>query len=146
MADIIRRAGIGPADLEIEITESTIIQDADAAIQLLNEFRAMGIHIALDDFGTGFSSLGYLRRFPFDTIKIDKTFIDEIMVNPDDVAIIRAIIAMGHALDRRIVAEGVESAAQFKLLKELAVDEIQGYFVGRPMAADALTPLLGLSP
>lgn len=146
VADVIRRAGISPTDLEFEITESTIIQDTDSAIPLLNELRAMGIHIALDDFGTGFSSLGYLRRFPFDTIKIDKTFVDEIMVHPDDVAIIRAIIAMGHALDRRIVAEGVETAAQFKLLKELAVDEIQGYFVGRPMAADALTPLLPRSP
>jgi len=140
--DIIRRAGIAPVDLEIEITESSIVQDADAAVQLLNEFRAMGVHIALDDFGTGFSSLGYLRRFPFDTIKIDKAFVDEIMVNPGDAAIVRAIIAMGHALDRRIVAEGVESAAQFKLLKELAVDEVQGYFLGRPMDADALTPLL----
>ena len=142
VADIVRRAGISSADLEFEITESTIIQDTDLAIPLLNELRAMGIHIALDDFGTGFSSLGYLRRFPFDTIKIDKAFVDEIMVRPDDVAIIRAIIAMGHALDRRIVAEGVETAAQFKLLKELAVDEIQGYFVGRPMTADSLTLLL----
>jgi diguanylate cyclase (GGDEF)-like protein len=144
IADIIHLAGITPADLEFEITESTIIQDTDSAIHLLNEFRAMGIHIALDDFGTGFSSLGYLRRFPFDTIKIDKSFVDEIMVSPDDVAIIRAIITMGHALDRRIVAEGVETSAQFKLLKDLGVDEVQGYFLGRPMAAGALVPLLSV--
>ena len=144
ISDIIHLAGIAPTDLEFEITESTIIQDTDSAIHLLNEFRAMGIHIALDDFGTGFSSLGYLRRFPFDTIKIDKSFVDEIMVTPDDVAIIRAIITMGHALDRRIVAEGVETSAQFKLLKDLGVDEVQGYFLGRPMAADALAPLLSI--
>jgi diguanylate cyclase (GGDEF)-like protein len=142
VVNIIRHAGVSADDLEFEITESMIIRDTEIAAALLEEFRAMGIHIALDDFGTGFSSLSYLRQFPFDTIKIDKSFIDNIMSNADDVAIIRSIITMGHALHRRIVAEGVETIEQYDLLKRLKVDDIQGYLLGRPMSAEDLLPML----
>jgi diguanylate cyclase (GGDEF)-like protein len=142
VVNIIRCAGISADDLEFEITESMIIKDTESATALLEEFRAMGIHIALDDFGTGFSSLSYLRQFPFDIIKIDKSFIHEIMSNTDDVAIIRSIITMGHALKRRIVAEGVETADQYDLLKALKVDDIQGFLLGRPVPPDQLRALL----
>ncbi|TAN56435.1 MAG: EAL domain-containing protein [Magnetospirillum sp.] len=142
VVNIIRHTGISAGDLEFEITESMIIRDTETATLLLEEFRTMGIHIALDDFGTGFSSLSYLRQFPFDTIKIDKSFVDDIMSNPDDVAIIRSIITMGHALKRRIVAEGVETTAQYDLLKSLEVDDLQGYLLGRPMTAEDLGSLL----
>jgi EAL domain-containing protein (putative c-di-GMP-specific phosphodiesterase class I) len=142
VVNIIRCAGISADDLEFEITESMIIKDTESATALLEEFRAMGIHIALDDFGTGFSSLSYLRQFPFDIIKIDKSFIHEIMSNADDVAIIRSIITMGHALKRRIVAEGVETAEQYDLLKALKVDDIQGFLLGRPVPPDQLRALL----
>jgi diguanylate cyclase (GGDEF)-like protein len=142
VVNIIRHTGISADDLEFEITESMIIKDTEIATALLEEFRAMGIHIALDDFGTGFSSLSYLRQFPFDIIKIDKSFIHEIMSNADDVAIIRSIITMGHALKRRIVAEGVETTEQYDLLKSLKVDDIQGFLLGRPMAPDDLLSML----
>ncbi|MDO8605924.1 MAG: EAL domain-containing protein [Phaeospirillum sp.] len=140
--NIIRQTGVAADDLEFEITESMIIRDTESATHLLDEFRSMGIHIALDDFGTGFSSLSYLRKFPFDIIKIDKSFIDEIMSNPDDVAIISAIVTMGHALKRRIVAEGVETIDQYDLLKQLDVDDIQGFLFSRPMTPEDLAPLL----
>ncbi|QJR16559.1 putative bifunctional diguanylate cyclase/phosphodiesterase [Usitatibacter palustris] len=128
-------AGIPHECLEIEITEGLLIEHADSVEGLLRGLSASGVKIALDDFGTGFSSLAYLNRFPIDTIKIDRVFIDGLGYKRDSEAIVVAIIAMSHALGKSVTAEGVESAAQLEMLTEFGCDSIQGYFVGRPMPA-----------
>jgi diguanylate cyclase (GGDEF)-like protein len=142
VCDILARHGVAPDAVELEITESMIIRDPEYAISVLNELRDMGIRIAMDDFGTGYSSLSYLSRFPFDSIKIDQSFIHAMTGNDDVTAIVNAIIGMGHALKRRVVAEGVETEAQRTMLGELKADEVQGFAIGRPMSPDCLAFLL----
>ena len=122
--------------LELEITESMVMDDPERVIELLGAIHQRGIHLALDDFGTGHSSLAYLKRFPIDCVKIDRAFIKDTPGNPDDVAIARTIIAMADALGLSTVAEGVETAAQMELMKELGCGQIQGYFYSRPLSAD----------
>jgi EAL domain-containing protein (putative c-di-GMP-specific phosphodiesterase class I)/GGDEF domain-containing protein/PAS domain-containing protein len=122
--------------LELEITESMVMEDPERVIDLLDKIRSRGIHLSLDDFGTGHSSLAYLKRFPIDCVKIDRAFIMDIPENTDDVAIARTIIAMAKALDLKTVAEGVETAGQLELLKTMGCDQIQGYFFSRPLPAD----------
>ena len=139
---ILRETGVGPEGLEIEITESMPMTDADNAVQALGELHDMGISVAMDDFGTGYSSLSYLKRFPIDTIKIDQSFVADITVDPDDAEIINTIISMGRTLNRKVVAEGVETEEQLALLREYRCDEIQGYFFSRPLPADQLTDFL----
>ncbi len=131
--------GLAVDSLELEITESMVMSEPEKVIALLNELHTRGIHIALDDFGTGQSSLAYLKRFPIDSLKVDKAFIQDIPDNPDDVAIAKTIIAMAQALDMDTVAEGVETPAQLELLRELGCNQIQGYYFSRPLpAADFL--------
>jgi len=126
-----------PVDaLELEITESMVMEDPEVVIKLLGAIHDKGIHLALDDFGTGHSSLAYLKRFPIDCVKIDRAFIKDIPANADDVAIAKTIIAMAQALNLSTIAEGVENAEQLGLLKGLGCDQIQGYFFSRPLAAD----------
>ena len=139
---VLKQTGVAPEALEIEITENMLMSDATNSVVALDTLHDMGIHIAMDDFGTGYSSLNYLKRFPIDTIKIDGTFIADIETNPDDVEIIKAIITMGHSLNRRVAAEGVETAGQLAILKEFGCDEYQGYFLCPPKPADALTAFL----
>jgi EAL domain-containing protein (putative c-di-GMP-specific phosphodiesterase class I)/GGDEF domain-containing protein len=122
--------------LELEITESMVMEDPERVINLLDKIRSRGIHLSLDDFGTGHSSLAYLKRFPIDCVKIDRAFIKDMPENTDDVAIARTIVAMAKSLGLTTVAEGVETAEQLELLKTMGCDQIQGYFFSRPLPAD----------
>lgn len=139
---LLKETGVGPDGIEIEITESMIMSDKDTAISALTELHELGIRVAMDDFGTGYSSLSYLRQFPIDTIKIDRSFVSDISTNQEDAEIIRTIITMGHTLNKKIVAEGVETAEQLEILRDYECDQIQGYFISRPVVGDDLVDLL----
>lgn len=139
---VIDHTGIDPKLLEFELTESTLMEDAEGTLDTLFRLRELGIDISLDDFGTGYSSLSYLKRFPIDTLKIDQAFIRDIGVSPDDEAITRAIIAMAHSLDMKVVAEGVETQEVMDFLKRENCDYIQGYFISRPVPETELSELL----
>jgi diguanylate cyclase (GGDEF)-like protein len=140
LSDTIGRAlqisGLEARYLCLELTESVLVNHHREGTEALHALRAMGLHLAVDDFGTGYSSFSYLKHFPLDTLKIDRSFIREIAIQPDDAAITTAIIAMGHALGLRVIAEGVESEAHLTLLQNQGCDEVQGYLVGRPVPAD----------
>jgi diguanylate cyclase (GGDEF)-like protein/PAS domain S-box-containing protein len=142
----VRRAlcetGMDPAALELEITESTAMNRAEAVDALLNEIRQLGVELSIDDFGTGYSSLAYLKRFPVQRLKVDRAFVHDLGRDADSAAIIRSIVALGHGLKMRIVAEGVETNAQLALLRELGCDEYQGYLFSRPIEAAAVPDLL----
>jgi Amt family ammonium transporter len=132
LADLLDRTGADPHRLELEITESVLIDDDKRAVQILNELKAMGLHIALDDFGTGYSSLSYLSRYPFDTIKIDRSFVSNIGVVDNAQVIVRSIIDLGAGLGMKIVAEGVERIEEALFLAQSGCDELQGYLLGKP--------------
>lgn len=132
-----------PADrLELELTESALMQREEEAVSMLHTLRAHGIRLAIDDFGTGYSSLSYLKRFPIDVLKIDKSFVDDIPYENDDMAIVSAIIAMGHALGFQILAEGTERIEQIEFLKQLNCTMYQGYFKSPPVPAEEFEKLL----
>lgn len=135
---ILMETGLPPNLLEIELTESIAMRHPESTIETLLELRAMGVRSAIDDFGTGYSSLSYLKRFPIDALKIDRSFVRDLVVDPDDANIARAIIALAHNLRLRVVAEGVETRAQMQLLVEDGCDEIQGFLTGRPMRPDRI--------
>jgi EAL domain-containing protein (putative c-di-GMP-specific phosphodiesterase class I) len=123
-----------------------MLADDPGAITALDHLHAKGVHIAIDDFGTGYSSLGYLRRIPVDTIKIDRSFIANIDRSEQDATIVTAIIAMAHALDLEVTAEGVERREQLDVLSRLGCDAVQGYYLARPLAAaDICGELIGAS-
>src|SRR5215204_4221441 len=129
-------SGLEPRYLSLELTESVLVNHHREGSDALHALRAMGLHLAVDDFGTGYSSFSYLKHFPLDILKIDRSFIREIALQPDDAAISTAIIAMGHALGLRVIAEGVETDAHLTLLQKQGCDEVQGYLLGRPVPAD----------
>ena len=132
-----------PAELlELELTESMVMQDPERATATLNALKRVGVRLAIDDFGVGYSSLAHLKRFPIDTLKVDRSFIRDIPQNSEDRAITEAIIAMGKSLDLTVVAEGVETLEQQTFLREHACDEMQGYYFSRPIASDAFAELL----
>ena len=135
---ILVRTGLSPDRLELEVTESVLISNPDAALVILTQLRSLGVRISLDDFGTGYSSLSYLRRFPFDKLKIDKSFIKELETNPDAAAIVAAIVRLGHCLHMRVTGEGVETAAQLALLVQLNCHQAQGYLLGKPELPDRI--------
>jgi diguanylate cyclase (GGDEF)-like protein len=138
---------LSPSRLELEITESVLLQDADATLSILHELRELGIQISMDDFGTGYSSLSYLRKFPFDKIKIDQSFIFDMSNDDDSLAIVRAVIAMGSSLGIATTAEGVETPEQFKQLKLEGCTEVQGYLFSPPRpAADVKGLLASINP
>lgn len=139
---VLKETGITPDGLEIEITESMLMSDATKAVVTLRELHDMGLHIAMDDFGTGYSSLSYLKRFPIDTIKIDRSFVSDIATSSDDAEIIKTILNMGQNLKRKVVAEGVEDQEQLDLLKAYGCDEIQGYFFSKPLPRDEATDFI----
>ena len=131
----LRKHGIPPGRLELEITESALTSDGIETLSMLHRLRALGIRIAVDDFGVGYSSLGQLRRLPIDSLKIDRSFVEEIDSNAQDAAIVQAIVTMATALGLCTIAEGAEHEAQFRMLEKLGCDCVQGYFVARPMSA-----------
>ena len=135
VAHALSASGLSPQRLELEITESVLIQDADSVLKTLHGLRAMGIRIAMDDFGTGYSSLSYLRRFPFDKIKIDQSFVKGIAEQEDCRTIVRAVIGLGRSLHMSVNAEGVETEAQLEALRSEGCGEIQGYFFSEPKPA-----------
>jgi diguanylate cyclase (GGDEF)-like protein/PAS domain S-box-containing protein len=137
-------SGLEPDALELEITESIAMSRIDVVESLLGGIRDLGVELSIDDFGTGYSSLAYLKRFPVQRLKIDRAFVRDLGRDADSVAIVRSIVALGHGLHMRIVAEGVETEAQLALLRELGCDEYQGYLFSRPVAADAVPALLGV--
>ncbi|MDN3577940.1 EAL domain-containing protein [Chitinimonas viridis] len=135
-------AGLEAQYLELELTESVVMRNPDDTVHTLQALRRKGIKLGLDDFGTGYSSLAYLKRFPFDLVKIDRTFVTDITVNPGDAAIATAVIAMAHQLKLKVVAEGVETEGQLNYLREQRCDEIQGYYFSPPLPADDFVALL----
>lgn len=135
-------AGVDPQQLEIELTEGIVMQNVDLAIKKLNVLRALGVRISIDDFGSQYSSLTYLKRLPVDTLKIARSFVRDLPDNEDDVAIVRAIIALGHNLNMKVIAEGVENQEQLEFLLEHDCDQVQGYLFGLPASADETTRLL----
>ncbi len=142
VTDVLARTGLPPSRLELEVTESLLIEDTEATLATLSALKALGLRIVLDDFGTGYSSLSYLRRFPFDKLKIDRSFIQALGENDEAMAIVRAIVALADSLTLDVTAEGVETETQLRLLQEESNAEMQGYLLGRPAPADTFSSLL----
>jgi diguanylate cyclase (GGDEF)-like protein len=142
IAGILQESGLEPRFLELEIVESMVMKDVESSMAIMKELKGLGIQLAMDDFGTGYSSLSYLKRFPFDKLKIDLSFVRDIMTDPESAAIARAIIAMAHNLNLRAIAEGVETEEQLKYLRLHGCDEIQGYYVSQPVNAREFEELL----
>ena len=143
IAKILADSGLSPKQLELELTESLIMNDVDQAIGVLRNIKALGVGISVDDFGTGYSSLSYLKRLPIDVLKIDRTFVSDIGAGDgDDAAIVTSIITLAHALKLRVIAEGVETEQQLNYLRGSGCDEMQGYFFSRPVPAEAFAQLL----
>jgi diguanylate cyclase (GGDEF)-like protein/PAS domain S-box-containing protein len=142
IARIVSETGMDPGLLELEITEGMVVQDQKQAVAVLTAIKAMGIRLAIDDFGTGYSSLGQLKNFPIDTLKVDRSFIQDLATDSEDKAITKAIIAMGRTLNLTVVAEGVETEDQKNFLREHACDQMQGFYFSRPISGDAFGDLL----
>jgi diguanylate cyclase (GGDEF)-like protein/PAS domain S-box-containing protein len=142
VASILQEHGLPPAALELEITEQAAMQDIDLATTMLEELRALGVQVSIDDFGNGYSALGYLKRFPVDVLKIDRSFVSDVTRNPGDAAITTAIIVLGHVLNLQVVAEGVETEGQLEFLQTQQCDLVQGYLLSRPIPAGQLEALL----
>jgi len=145
ISTILKETGLESRYLELELTESVLMQHAEFSVPLLQKLKAMGVRLAVDDFGTGYSSLSYLRQFPIDTLKVDQSFIHEINAETDEATIISAVINMGCRLKHRVIAEGVETAEQLAFLQAHGCDEGQGYYFSRPMPAAETAKLLELS-
>ncbi|OGU13283.1 MAG: hypothetical protein A2076_13080 [Geobacteraceae bacterium GWC2_53_11] len=139
---VLRESGLEPRYLELEITESLLMQNPDQVTTVLNELQALGTTLSMDDFGTGYSSLSYLKRFPFNKLKVDQSFVRDITSEPDSAAITKTIIAMAHSLRLKVIAEGVETAGQLNYLRLHNCDEIQGFFFSKPVVADDFRTLL----
>ena len=142
VAKILAETGLDPKYLELEVTESVIMHDAHNAIADLQAFRDMGVKLSVDDFGTGYSSLSYLKRFPVDRLKIDQSFVRDINADADDAAIAQAVVTLGHTMNLRVIAEGVETAEQLAFLRRNQCDEMQGYLFGKPVPAHEFGKLL----
>ena len=142
ISDALRQSGLDGSYLEVEITESVLMEDTDATVVTLQRLKELGVSIAIDDFGTGYSSLNYLKRFPIDTLKIDRSFVSDIPYDQDDAVITRAIIGLAHNLRRSVIAEGVETHEQVRFLRENDCDEAQGYLFSAPINTMQMTGYL----
>ncbi|MFI5116544.1 MAG: EAL domain-containing protein [Terriglobales bacterium] len=139
---VLSETGLSPEYLELELTESTLLSNVNVMFPMLEELRTMGLKLAIDDFGTGYSSLSYLRQFPVSKLKIDRSFVQDIVLNSDDAAITAAIISMAKGLNLKVIAEGVETGAQMAFLRVHQCDQIQGYYFSRPLTADKVAEKL----
>jgi EAL domain-containing protein (putative c-di-GMP-specific phosphodiesterase class I) len=140
--DLLRRHGLDPAWLELEITESTLMNDIERVIDIMDQITSLGVSLSLDDFGTGYSSLSYLKRFPIDTLKIDRSFTMGLPGDSNDCAIASTIISIAQQLRHRVIAEGVETDAQLAFLRSAGCDEVQGYLYSQPLSASAFEAML----
>ncbi len=145
VTDAINMSGLDPGCLKLEITESVVMQDAPATLAKLRELKDLGVRLAIDDFGTGYSSLGYLKRFPVDTLKIDRSFVKGLSHEGGDSAIVRAVVTVAKSLNMDVTAEGIETDQQRLELKNLGCDQGQGFLFARPVAPEHLKPLLAIS-
>ena len=143
---IMQETGIEPANLCLEITETTVMADAEASLEVLEKLRGLGVELAIDDFGTGYSSLSYLKRFPVDVLKVDRSFVDGLGEDPDDTAIVQAIMVLANTLGLRVTAEGVETETQLHELLRLGCTRVQGYLFARPEPAEAFEQRMGGAP
>ena len=142
VSDILEECRLDPEWLELEITEGMVMSGAGTVVATLDELHALGVELAIDDFGTGFSSMSYLKQFPVDRLKIDQTFVRDLLTNKEDASITNVIINLGHSLGLKVVAEGVESEEQLAFLRERNCDEAQGYCISRPLSADAFAAFI----
>ena len=139
---VLRETGLAPQHLELELTESLLLANADVTLSVIRELKAIGVTLAIDDFGTGYSSFSYLRQFRVSKLKIDRMFIRDVAINPADAAITAAIISMAKGLNLRVIAEGVENEAQMSFLREHQCDDIQGFYFSKPLTVDEVTDKL----
>lgn len=146
VSDALAQTGLPPSCLDLEITESVLMQEADATIATLNALKAMGVHVSVDDFGTGYSSLAYLKRFPIDTLKIDKSFMREVTADSHNAAIVRTVIALAKSLGLESIAEGVETREQVEFLRAEGCDRLQGYYFSKPLPAPTLFDFVRRNP
>jgi EAL domain-containing protein (putative c-di-GMP-specific phosphodiesterase class I) len=142
VARVLRETRLPPSLLEVELTESAVMHDADDAVRQLAEIKALGVRVSIDDFGTGYSSLSRLRRTPVDKLKIDRSFVAELVDDPNDAAIARAIISLGHSLGLKVVSEGVETQEQLDYLRAEGCDGVQGYFFSKAVPPEQAARLL----
>jgi EAL domain-containing protein (putative c-di-GMP-specific phosphodiesterase class I) len=142
VANVINQTHLPPALLELELTESLLMDKKDLAIMVLEKLQLQGVQLSIDDFGTGYSSLNYLKCFPLNRLKIDRSFIKDLTSSPDDEIIIEAIIALAHGLRLKVVAEGVETDEQLAFIRDKQCDEVQGFLFAEPMPAAALSEFL----
>jgi EAL domain-containing protein (putative c-di-GMP-specific phosphodiesterase class I) len=140
--ETLAETGLEPCYLDLEITESLIVKNVEEVIPILHTLKSIGVQLSIDDFGTGYSSLNYLKRFPIDQIKIDKTFVRDINTDLDDSAIALAVIAMAHSMKLKVLAEGVETKTQLTFLKTNRCDEMQGFYLSCPLPVAETTHLL----
>jgi EAL domain-containing protein (putative c-di-GMP-specific phosphodiesterase class I) len=136
---ILADTGVDPAQICLEITESTVMADAEASLEVLEKLRGLGVELAIDDFGTGYSSLSYLKRFPVQVLKIDRSFVDGLGSDPDDTAIVQAIMVLASSLGLSVTAEGVETDRQLQELLRLGCGRVQGYLFAKPARSEDLT-------
>src|SRR5690606_19382093 len=142
VAAALEQSGLEARYLELELTESMIMQDVQQAVETMHRLAQLGVQLAIDDFGTGYSSLSSLKRFPVGRLKIDRSFVQDLPSNGDDAAIARAIISLARTLQLRVIAEGVETREQIDFLREAGCDEIQGFYLSRPIDARSLQAIL----
>jgi EAL domain-containing protein (putative c-di-GMP-specific phosphodiesterase class I) len=142
VAEILAQTGFDPGSLELELTETFLMQESKSTDIVLQALKRLGVKLALDDFGTGYSSLSYMRRFPVDALKVDKSFVRDLITHAADAGVVSAVIQMGKSLNMRVVAEGVETKDQVLVLREMACAEAQGYYFGRPMNAADFSDLM----